>query len=91
MPMLFTLAGSDGTARPLTVPTSWQDVTLGQMLRLRSEPDTPRLCVLTDLTADELTRIAPPDLLYFSNCLEFLGDQQTLAELLTLLLPSSRG
>ena len=89
--MHFTLAGTDGSARPLTVPTKWQDLTLGQLLRLRMEPDTPRLCVLTDLTADELARIAPPDLLYFSNCLDFMTDQQTLAELLTLLMPPNRG
>ena len=91
MPIHFTLTGSDGSARPLAVPIGWAELTLGQLLRLRTEPDTPRLCILIDLTADELARIDPPDLLYFGNSLEFLADQAALTQLLTFLLPPNRG
>ena len=91
MPMTLLLTGADGSQRPVAVPVTWSDVTLGQLRQLRTEPTTPRLCILTDLTPEELSRIAPSDLLYFSNCLDFMSDQHLLADMLTLLLADLRG
>ncbi|MCI1187877.1 hypothetical protein MON38_10635 [Hymenobacter sp. DH14] len=91
MPTTLTLSGTDGSSRPVVLPTSWLDITVGQLLRLTTEPNTPRLCILSDMTPEELARIDPPDLLYFANCLEFMTDRESLAELLTFFLPFAHG
>jgi hypothetical protein len=86
MPMTLNLTAPDGNVRPVFVPLTWNDLTIGQLLRLAAHPDAPRLTILTDLTEEELGRIHQPDLLYFSNCLEFLSERQLLLDNLTALV-----
>jgi hypothetical protein len=86
MPMTLNLTAPDGSVRPVSVPLNWTDLTLAQLHRLIKEPDTPRLTILTDLNEQELASIHPPDLLYFSNCLDFLSDRELLRDHLNLLL-----
>jgi len=74
--------------RPLHIPTSWYDLTLGQLLKLWARPDLPRLSILTDLTTEELNALSPESLFVFTNALAFLNDKtelhETLAHLKTL-------
>ena len=76
----FTLTTTP--ARAIHVPTSWHDVTVGQLMKLWARPELPRLHILVGLSIEEINRIDPQDLLYFSNCLEFLGDREELNTLL---------
>jgi hypothetical protein len=71
--------------REIHVPMTWHDMTIGELFRLKTEPETPRLCIVTDLTKEELSIIDPQALLYFANCLDFMSDREHLNELLHYL------
>lgn len=83
MPLSISLVTPDGhSACDLTVPTSWADVSVAQYLRLLTEPDLPRICILTDLEEDLLNRLAAQDATYLQVvCLDFLHHEEELAEL----------
>lgn len=81
MPHHLTLTPSDGSpSLPLTLPASWEDITLAQYLQLLTAPDV--LVVLTGLDAETIGRLAADDALYLAHCLAWAADATALDELL---------
>lgn len=82
MPLTLSLVTPDGEpAWHGAVPTSWADITVAQYLRLLTETELPRICVLTTLEEETLNQIAAQDAAYLFSCVAFVEDESELLEL----------
>lgn len=74
----FELISEAGEVIPIQVPTSWQEVTLGQFIELKTRPalTTGKAIVayMIGMGEDVVDRIDFEDYRYMLNCLDFLED-----------------